>query len=55
MPNDKRGLLQDRRGAIVVMAVFMAAFMVGCLWYLIGVGDAAVYREGLQDASVSVA
>jgi hypothetical protein len=40
---DKGTLLSDQRGAILVIAVFMAAFMVGCLWYLIGIGDAALY------------
>ena len=45
------GPIADQRGAIMVMAVFMAAFLVGCLWYLIGVGDALVYRERVQDAA----
>src|SRR3954464_5565754 len=51
----KGGLAADRRGAILVAAVFMAVFLVGCLWYLVGVGDAAIYREKMQDGSDSVA
>jgi len=39
----------------MVMAVFMAVFLVGCLWYLIGVGDAAVYRQKMQDGSDAAA
>src|SRR3954465_13918874 len=50
-----RPLRDDTRGAIRVMAVFMAVFLVGCLWYLVGVGDAAIYREKMQDGSDSVA
>lgn len=48
-------LAGDRRGAVLIIAVFMAAFLVGCLWYLIGVGDAAIYRQKMQDGSDSVA
>src|ERR1700722_17728302 len=48
-------LRDDRRGAILVVAVFMAVFMVGCLWYLVGVGDAAIYREKMQDGSDATA
>src|SRR5262245_42887365 len=51
----QKALLSDRRGAVVLMAVFMAAFLVGCLWYLIGIGDAAVYRERMQEGADAVA
>ena len=49
------GLVDDRRGAILVAAVFMAVFLVGCLWYLVGIGDAAIYREKMQDGGDAVA
>lgn len=49
------GLKDDKRGAILVAAVFMAVFLVGCLWYLVGIGDAAIYREKMQDGSDAVA
>jgi len=49
------GLRRDRRGAILVAAVFMAVFLVGTLWYLVGIGDAAIYREKMQDGSDAVA
>jgi hypothetical protein len=48
-------LLEDRRGAIVVVAVFMAVFLVGCLWYMIGIGDAVVYRQKVQAAADATA
>jgi hypothetical protein len=48
-------LVGDRRGAVIVMAVFMSIFLVGCLWYLIGIGDAALYRARLDAAADAVA
>ncbi len=50
-----RGLADDRRGAVLLIAVFMSAFLVACLWYIIGIGDAAVYRQYMQDGADSVA
>ena len=50
-----RGLATDRRGAVMVVAVFMSAFLVGGLWYLIGIGDAVLYRERMQDGADAVA
>lgn len=35
----------------MVIGVFMSAFLVGCLWYIIGLGDAAIYREYMQDGA----
>lgn len=52
---EARGFLDDRRGAILMAAVFMAVFLVGCLWYLVGIGDAAIYREKMTDGSDAVA
>jgi hypothetical protein len=48
-------LADDRRGAIMVVATFMAVFACAMLWYLIGVGDAILYRERVQDAADAVA
>lgn len=50
-----RKLADDDRGAIMVVAVFMAAFLVGALWYVIGIGDAVLYRERMQDGADAVA
>jgi len=57
--NDPRStsgsLLDDRRGAAMVVGVFMAAFLVGALWYIIGFGDAVLYRQRMQDGADAVA
>ncbi len=48
-------LRTDSNGAIMVMGVFMAVFMVGLLYYLVGLGDAIWYRERMQDAADAAA
>src|SRR3954462_14263519 len=54
-PRRGRGLDRDERGAILVLGVFMCACMAGALWYLIGIGDAILYRERLQEGADAVA
>ncbi|MEQ9320143.1 MAG: hypothetical protein RIF41_13345, partial [Polyangiaceae bacterium] len=49
----ERNLAGDERGAIVLMGVFMSAFLVGGLWYLMGIGDAIIYRETVQTGADS--
>ncbi len=49
------GLRADQRGAVMVVGVFMAAFLVGSLWYIIGIGDAILFRERMQDGADAVA
>lgn len=44
-------LRSDERGAIMVMGLFMAVFLVGMLYYLVGVYDAVIFRERMQDSS----
>lgn len=50
-----KNLASDRRGAVLLIAVFMSAFLVGALWYVIGIGDAAIYRQYLQDGADATA
>jgi len=47
--------LRNEQGAVLVLGVFMCACMAGALWYLIGIGDAIVYRERLQEGADAVA
>lgn len=54
-PTEARSLVDDRRGAVLLVAVFMSAFLVGALWYAIGIGDAIVYRQYVQDGADAVA
>ncbi len=50
-----KGLFNDRAGATMVMGVFMAALLVGMIYYVWGVGDAVMHRERMQDASDTAA
>jgi hypothetical protein len=45
-----RRLAKDDEGAIMVIAVFMAAVLVGAIWYTFGLGEAMVYRQQLRQA-----
>lgn len=44
-------LASDDRGAVMVLGLVMAVFLVGMLYYVVGVGETIRYRERLQDAS----
>ena len=46
-------LRADKSGAIMIMALMMAVFLVGMLFYLVGLTEAVVFREKMQDASDS--
>jgi hypothetical protein len=48
-------IASDSRGAVLLIAVFFSAFLVGALWYVIGIGDAAIYRQYLQDGADATA
>jgi hypothetical protein len=48
-------LRNDERGAVMFMGVFMACFLIGSLWFLIGIGDAIVAREKVQEATDNAA
>ena len=47
--------LRRSDGAVMVMGVFMAIGLVGAVWYVIGLGDALIYRDKMQEAADSVA
>lgn len=48
---DKKG----ERGAIMVMGVFLACSMIAAMWYMMGIGDAILWRDRQQEAADSVA
>lgn len=50
-----RSLVGDRSGAVVLVAVFMAVFLTGLLWYTIGIGNAVIYRETMLDGADATA
>lgn len=48
-------LARDERGAIMVIAVFMAIFLAAVLFYLVGIADAAIQRASIQDGADAIA
>lgn len=52
---DRGNLASDQSGAIMIAGVFMAALLAAGVFYVIGMGNAIVYRERLQDAADAVA
>lgn len=51
MTRPRSSLPGDSHGAIMVMALFMAVVAAGGLYYLMGIGDAILMRERMQDAA----
>lgn len=46
-----RELHKDTRGAIMLMGLCMSCFLIGGLWFLIGIGDTIVFRDTMQEAA----
>lgn len=42
---------QDDRGAVMVIALFLAVFLLGLLYYVVGTTETVFFREHLQDAA----
>jgi hypothetical protein len=48
-------LLEDQRGAVMLTGLFMAFCLIGALWYVIGIGEALIFRDRMQEAADSAA
>ncbi|MEM7436577.1 MAG: hypothetical protein AAF436_15575 [Myxococcota bacterium] len=46
-----RNLAGDCRGSVLTLSLFMALFVIGAMYYIVGVGDAILYRRAMQDAA----
>ena len=46
-----RALHENENGAIMLIGLFMACFLIGSLWTVIGIGDAIVFRDQMQEAA----
>jgi len=44
-------LVDDRRGAIMVIGLFMAVALAGSLWFILGIGDAIMVRDRAIEAA----
>jgi len=44
-------LVSDTAGSMMLISLFMALFLIGTLYYVMGVGDAIIYRRIMQDGA----
>ena len=42
---------RDQSGAVMMTGLGMACFLIGALWFIIGVGDAIVFRDTMQETA----
>jgi hypothetical protein len=47
----QKSLLQDNRGAVMLIGLFMATFLIGAMWFMKGVGDAMVFKDRMQESA----
>lgn len=52
---DRPSFRDDQRGAIMVVGVFMAILLAGAIFYIIGTGEAIIYRQRVQDGADAIA
>src|SRR5687767_4564724 len=52
---DRGNLAGDKSGAIALGGVFMSVLLAAGVFYIIGTGNAIIYRERLQDAADAAA
>ena len=50
MNDHRRPLLQNDRGAMMLLGIFMTTIVIGMLYYVAGIGETITYRERMQDA-----
>jgi hypothetical protein len=53
--HDDETLGSGTSGAIMVLGLFMAFFLVGALYFIIGIGNTILFRERMQDAADAAA
>lgn len=44
-------IVHDQRGAVLLMGVFFVVFLVGAAYYVIGIAEAVVHKQRMQDAA----
>lgn len=44
-------LAEDQRGAVMLTGLFMSCFLIGALWFVVGIGDTVVFRDKMQEAA----
>jgi hypothetical protein len=47
----RASLVSDTRGAVMMTGLFLSFFLVGALWFVLGIGDTIVFRNRMQEAA----
>ena len=47
----RKPLLEDNRGAVMLIGLFMATFLIGSMWFMKGLGDAMVFKDRMQEGA----
>jgi hypothetical protein len=47
----RKSLLEDNRGAVMLIGLFMATFLIGSMWFMKGLGDAMVFKDRMQEGA----
>lgn len=47
----RNGLMTDTRGAVMMTGLFLSCFLIGALWFVLGIGDSVVFRNRMQEAA----
>ena len=53
-PETATSVVNDKRGAIMVLGIFFACVMIGWMWMLVGLGDAMIWRDRTQEAADAI-
>jgi hypothetical protein len=51
---DTGDLRSDKSGAIMVVGIFISAVLAGAVFFIIGTGDAIIYRQRVQDGADAI-
>jgi hypothetical protein len=49
--SERRNIVRDERGAVLLVGLFAAVFLFGAAYFVLGIGDAVEHRETMQDAA----
>src|SRR5205085_1700177 len=44
-------LHENKKGAVMLTGLCMSCFLIGSLWFVIGIGDAIVFRDTMQEVA----
>ena len=53
--NDKRDLVQNEEGAIMIMGLAMILGLIAFLWFVLGLGETLAFRDHMQESADSAA